>query len=62
MPPGVNRLRVTQMNDAENIYVSLNHVLSPNTQKFDVHPHSACKILFEKPPEENNEKENTNVQ
>ena len=47
MPHGVNRLRVTQMNDTENIYVSLNQILSPNTQQFDVHPHSACNILLE---------------
>ena len=47
MPHGVNRLRVTQMNDTENIYVSLNHILSPNTQQFDVHPHSAYNILLE---------------
>ena len=58
MPPGVNRLRTTQMNDTEKIFVALSHVLSPNTQQFDVHPQDACKIWVSMKPEEMKTEEN----
>ena len=45
MPPGVNRSRVTQMNYAENIYVSASQPEDSNTPKIYVSAHSEVSSM-----------------